>query len=134
MIFKIDNSTKRADLVFLAPGVNEKEYFSKYEKEDNLIFVEKLEKDVNVSGPLVFENGKVLNDISALNLLSKINLKNLKLSFLERTDVFMISDFPISEIDKNELIKFRQNIRDLQDENDFPLIPKFLQERGFTKQ
>ena len=63
-------------------------------------------------------------------------IKTERLSNLLQTDKYMISDYPISQEEKEELILFRQLLRDLpqtyesiSDANDnYPIIPLFVRE------
>jgi hypothetical protein len=63
-------------------------------------------------------------------------IKTERLSNLLQTDKYMISDYPISQEEKEELILFRQLLRDLpqtyesiSDANDnYPIMPLFVRE------
>ena len=63
-------------------------------------------------------------------------IKTERLSNLLQTDKYMISDYPISQEEKEELILFRQLLRDLPqtyestiDANDnYPVMPLFVRE------
>ena len=60
--------------------------------------------------------------------LAKEKLRNFDLErkkILEKTDKYVLIDYPISEEEKQEVIVFRQKIRDLSKQEDYPdvLIP-----------
>tara|TARA_B100001250_G_scaffold353188_1_gene326369 strand:- start:534 stop:839 length:306 start_codon:yes stop_codon:yes gene_type:complete len=59
---------------------------------------------------------------------AKEKLRNFDLErkkILEKTDKYVLIDYPISEEEKQEVIVFRQKIRDLSKQEDYPdvLIP-----------
>ena len=43
-------------------------------------------------------------------------------SKLKETDIYLLSDFPINEKQKNVIITYRQELRDLPTKKDFPYI------------
>lgn len=42
---------------------------------------------------------------------------------LKATDVYMLSDYPISEEQKQELLMYRQALRDMPENPEFPDVP-----------
>ena len=127
MIFKKDLNSDRVFPVSLAPDTNENDYFQKYEHEDNLLQIDdKFLTNIDLSLPVIFKNGNVRTDVDFIKKVEEDNYLELIPVLLQNTDKFMISDFPISEIQREEMIKYRNSLRTYsKNKVNFPELPEF---------
>ena len=59
------------------------------------------------------------------------NMRVTRLELLSATDVYMLSDFPLTDSQKTELLNYREALRDLPTQDgfpnvDFPTKPSFI--------
>ncbi len=59
------------------------------------------------------------------------NMRVARLELLSATDVYMLSDFPLTDSQKTELLNYREALRDLPTQSgfpnvDFPTKPSFI--------
>ena len=51
-----------------------------------------------------------------------VEVRQVRDSYLKQTDVYLLADFPLNKTQKDVIIKYRQELRDLPSAKDFPYI------------
>ena len=122
MILIVNPETKRCGRVFI-DGISEEDYVKK-NSDKNLIIV----KDSEVPSARFIkqaEDGSIVEDIEASSELEyNIRLQE-RISLLKKTsEIVSVPDFPISEDEKQEVLTYRQALRDFTSTKIFPDMPE----------
>lgn len=84
---------------------------------------DQLIKDANENGKIIkFENNKIpyLIDYIPTEEEKEKYIRNLRNNYLYSTDKYLLSDFPISEEELNIIKSYRQYLRDIPKDLNFP--------------
>ena len=76
--------------------------------------------------PLILKEGVIVKDEQYIIGQEQESKKELVKNILSFTDKFMIEDFPITLFEKEEIKKYRQELRNFSKNGKFPTQPEFL--------
>ncbi len=86
------------------------------EKEGDMVISDEMQKGLDNGHLIVFE-GKIVEKPASMKAAEKRIERNV---LIEATDKYMMADYPISEKERELYREYRQYLRDIPEQDDFP--------------